>query len=886
MLHKSLSILLLLIAAVIPSFAQQIVISCSVRFEGRETAVSNASVLIEDLDDNKVLGFGYTSETGHVSISLTADKAQLQISVTGFNIERKTVLIEACSQDISLEVKYKEISLTGARIKTNPIEPAGDTTSYYVSMFADSLDRSIGDVLKKMPGLSVDKGGAIRYQGVLIDNFYIEGLDMMGSRYGVATNNIRAKDVATVEVYENHQPIKILRAARSSLEGKGRVAVNLKLRQRSKGAFIGSVQAGTGYRPVMWEGELVGMHFSDKYQTLITLKTNNSGRDIVTELKEQFDALEWLSSPFGVYSPRTPELEIERFMDNVTHAASMNNLFKIGKNKILSTNGIYIHDRQSFRDESLSKYYIPSSDPLTIAETTSKNKKTDHAEIRLKYTDNGDCHYIAESFSVGMQWDNSDGEVLSGQSLVSQGFKISANKSIRNHFDYSLLIGDNRWVGLKTELGYNDLPAEMSIKPVIFPEIFGYSQVGESSTIQSYSAKEFFASILPNFSIAFSPRWNFRAEAGAVYRFQSMKSSLGIEGMEAMTEDRFLNDNTYDRRDAKAGVGLTYRRNTLHFGIDIEMDYAILDRNDLVREEEDARGRFFFHPSLFFMYSFTPRLKMELLSYYSEDYAAFSHNYTGYIMTDYRRISNLDGNFTENRIHEIDFNLKYSNPLSGLFASSEGKYWGKWSNTIYGVTFIGNLSDVRSYSIGNISNGYSIEGKVSKYYDILSSTLDLSAGVTQYWRSVMRQEEMIGTDTWSPCLHFACVSNLRNQVKTRYNVDYSYSRTKYNGISDAVSIHALQQKLSVEYQLSPGVIVHLAGEHFYNSAVTTSARHIVFLDGSLLYRTKRCDLILEAKNLLNTREYSYSQTAEAVEFESAYLLRQRAVMLKVRFNIN
>lgn len=172
MLQRPISVLLLLIAAVLPSFAQQIVISGSVQFEGGDTAVSNANVVIEDPENNKVLGFANTSQSGQFIISLTTDKARLQIVVTGFNIERKMAIIEACDQDISVEVKYKEISLTEARIKTNPIRSGGDTTSYYVSMFSDSLDRSIGDVLKKMPGLSVDKGGAIRYQGVLIDNFY------------------------------------------------------------------------------------------------------------------------------------------------------------------------------------------------------------------------------------------------------------------------------------------------------------------------------------------------------------------------------------------------------------------------------------------------------------------------------------------------------------------------------------------------------------------------------------------------------------------------------------------------------------------------------------------------------------------------------------------
>lgn len=61
-----------------------------------------------------------------------------------------------------------------------------------------------------MPGIEVARGGKIYYNNRPIDRFYIEGMDLMGGRYGVAVDNVRAKDVATVEVLENHQPIKAL----------------------------------------------------------------------------------------------------------------------------------------------------------------------------------------------------------------------------------------------------------------------------------------------------------------------------------------------------------------------------------------------------------------------------------------------------------------------------------------------------------------------------------------------------------------------------------------------------------------------------------------------------------------------------------------------------
>lgn len=885
MTQKTVLTLLLFLATAFSSFAQNIVISGTVHLERDDTAVALANVIIQDMDGNKVLGYGVTGEDGRFRISLTTENRMLQLVVTGFNIERKTIKIENKSQDISLSVEYKEMALKESRIKTNPIKSDGDTTSYYVSMFADSLDRSIGDVLRKMPAMSVDKNGAIRYQGVPIDYFYVEGMDLMGNRYGIATNNIRAQDIAVVEVYENHQPIKILQNARAGLEGSGKVAVNLKLKQKAKGAFIGSVEAGAGYSPLMFEGEFVGMFFTEKFQTLSSMKTNNSGKDITSELEEQFDGLKWMYPIPGVYSPEIPDINQERFMDNATFASSLNNLFKIGDDKILSVNGVYFHDSQAYKDASTTRYYLPSSNPIEIKETTGKNCKTDNAEVRLKYTDNNSRHYLTAVLSAGMEWNRSNGEVLTDGALISQDFKMLANKSISNHFNYSVSAGRDKWFGVKTEIGYNDLPAELTINPAIYPEIFGYNQLTGVSAVQSYSAQRFNASVLPNISMTIARRWLLRVEAGPTYYSQHMKSLLGLDGAE-FVEDRFRNDNDYQRWDIKAGAGLSYRRNSFQMGLSTDLCYSTLDLTDNVRNQNDSKSGLFVRPNFFLMCSIASGLKLELLSYYNEDFAAFENNYAGYIMTDYRRISSRDGVLAENKDHRHSLTLKYSEPLSGFFASGNVQYWGRWANIMYGTEFIGNLSNIQSYAIDNESNGYTFAGKISKYFDAVSSTLDLGVGFNEYWMTVLRQGVLINTDTRAPSVNFVCISNIGKKIKTKYDLTYSHSETIYDDSSRPSPIDALHQKLSVEYQIVPRIIFKLSGEHYFNSAVASGSRHIPFLDSSILYRTNKCDITLEARNILNTTDYSYSLISEATEFESNYRLRQMSIMLKVRFNIH
>jgi hypothetical protein len=96
-----------------------------------------------------------------------------------------------------------------------------------------------------------------------INGFFIEGLNLLKGRYGIATNNISPKDVAVVQVLENYQDVKALKGISFS----DRAAINLKLKDSAKGVFNLMTLLGIGVdRDLLWENELTGMYFSGKRQ--------------------------------------------------------------------------------------------------------------------------------------------------------------------------------------------------------------------------------------------------------------------------------------------------------------------------------------------------------------------------------------------------------------------------------------------------------------------------------------------------------------------------------------------------------------------------------------------------------------------------------------------
>lgn len=74
--------------------------------------------------------------------------------------------------------------------------------------------------------MDVDVDGRVRYNGKAIVKMYVEGNDLLGSRYNIATRNFDPRDISAIEIYERHQPVKAL----EGIVGSDATALNIKLK--------------------------------------------------------------------------------------------------------------------------------------------------------------------------------------------------------------------------------------------------------------------------------------------------------------------------------------------------------------------------------------------------------------------------------------------------------------------------------------------------------------------------------------------------------------------------------------------------------------------------------------------------------------------------------
>lgn len=180
-----------------------------------------------------------------------------------------------------LDSVIKSLDLKEVVVTAKKIRQKGDTISYSATTYLNKNDKTLADLLNKMPGIEVKSDGQVMFNGQWIKEFYIEGLDMLGDNYGTATKNIDAKAIGAVQVLERHQDAKILQGT----EQGDAPAMNIVLKNSAKGVWTGVIDAAAGYQgEAAWNGSATIMNFRKNTQSLIVAKSNNTGNEIRKEI--------------------------------------------------------------------------------------------------------------------------------------------------------------------------------------------------------------------------------------------------------------------------------------------------------------------------------------------------------------------------------------------------------------------------------------------------------------------------------------------------------------------------------------------------------------------------------------------------------------------------
>ncbi len=196
-----------------------------------------AGILIHE-KNGKLLGFNRTNGLGKTTIAThSLDSLKLLIfhpkyvSYTSKNVK--------CADTIRLYPQnkvIKEVIVKGNKA----ITMNGDTVSYIADSFKVPPGANVEDLLKKLPGLIVEKDGTIKANGLKVERVLVDGDDFFGNDATIATRNLDASMIDKVEVIDAES-----KRSQTTGETDDKVKIiNLKLKNEAKKGYFGKTKQG------------------------------------------------------------------------------------------------------------------------------------------------------------------------------------------------------------------------------------------------------------------------------------------------------------------------------------------------------------------------------------------------------------------------------------------------------------------------------------------------------------------------------------------------------------------------------------------------------------------------------------------------------------------
>lgn len=237
--------LIALLFCVVQSVAQD-KISGRILDLSEKIPLKNASVMLLQAQDSILVGYTRADEKGDFSLNKPKSGNFLvvvsypkyadffkEIKETEPESDLGEVLLTSVAHLIEEVVVKRRAAIT---IK-------GDTTEYDASQFKMEKNAKVEDLLKVLPGITVDASGNITAQGKTVKKVLVDGEEFFGDDPTLATRNIRSDMVDKVQVYEKMSD----QAERTGVDdGVREQTINLKLKEDAKNGIFGKALAGGG----------------------------------------------------------------------------------------------------------------------------------------------------------------------------------------------------------------------------------------------------------------------------------------------------------------------------------------------------------------------------------------------------------------------------------------------------------------------------------------------------------------------------------------------------------------------------------------------------------------------------------------------------------------
>ena len=849
---KRLAILLIYVYLHLPlCYGQVKAIVGSVTDEESGEPVAGAIVQV-------VGGKNYTFTTNDGRFSLKGEAQQIRVQSMGY----RSIVVDATEGPMHIKMKPEATQLKDVIIKAPDIIQKSDTLVYSMSKWAQKQDRNMADVLRRLPGVEVAEDGGIKYNGEPINKFYIDGSDFVNDRYGVATNNISPDDVASVEIMENHQPVKVLQG----LEFSQQAGLNIKLKEAARARWIGILNGGMGAKPLLYDASVFAMRIAKKWQNMETLRLNDTGWNPSSQSQRHTDYSilnsGYNDNPWPEYiaiGTTSAPLDELRTRDNLSFLVQSSNARHVADGFDVKLNATYQADRLDFTNSCTTRYFDKNIPTFLEQNTMRSHEHQLNGEWSLQL--NRRNNYLKDNLSVDALWNRATSAVSGTQSLQQQSdlpaLDITNDLQLVRRIDSQLLT-------ISSHNRYAHRPHSLTA----------------DSVLQDLTTDDFRSVTEARYGWLLR-RWSFYARGGIdlnLHRFQSSLSGLLLPDYPLEGRQNFTVLKTYASPEAR------YQHRRWWLTLSLPIGYYYYHVADRLADTSTSNHFTTVSPMVYVRHQLTAKTDLSAcLSYSLQPIAPSSYTQT-VVMSDFRNLTFQVPSSESIQQRSAFVRLRYRNPITSLFANLSAKYERDYLPLMQNQLFIGDRILTEFVACGHNVSITQLNGGISKGLWSAKITVGIDVSFGHSSARMMRQNvEQPYTSTFIT-LAPKFTGKFTRWLSTDYSLTYTNNRYKVDAVK---AIHStLRQNISVTFLPTDQWHIAFGAEHYYTRFSTDQTASIAFLDASVRWLlSKRIDLALAATNLLDETDYRYTSFGSLSESFYSFNIRPRNIIIKMQIKI-
>jgi hypothetical protein len=841
-----------------------------------------ANILLKKNKTTKsVLQYTITDDNGKFNISLKQplDSITIEVSSYGFKSEYATInLLTTNNRKFSFDFVLKEelSQLNEVVLKTNSrIQIKKDTIVYNPSAFKDGTEKTVEDLLKKLPGIEVKTNGEIKFKGKSIKKLMLDGDDLFGSNYTIGSRNINVDIVDKVEGLENYEDNPLLKG----LQDTDDVALNLVIK-KGRADFSGNSTISYGIEN-RWDLYTSGLVVNKKIKAFSFLSYNNIGKNksiynLNSELLIQNIDRKRLEAKSILTEGNFGSILDDNFHSfNNSFFNSNNAIFKILKKSSLKVNlGVYSNQLNRINESFTEINDGTTQIEFVNTERLTKSPKIYSSQIIFSNKEQDSLHWeyngtldVGNTALTNNSTNNSTEQLGRLKSEALHTFhnfnlvsRISKSKAIEGAFVYS----------------YSEAPQELAINPGTILD--NSSTVALEAQDSEFKKNSFQSKI----AIIGNNRWlKYNISGGFNHFYSNLNSSLSSLQNEFNAS---LNNNmnyTVSSAYFFPKASINFKKGNVKLGVNLQ--HNTLAYHDKINEFELNEVDFIFAPSLSFSYMFSKKIKTNFSYSYNELLPEEDKLYSNIIQTNFRSFSSNIVDLRYIKTNQLRTEFKYSDFFKRTTISLEANYLFNEGNYFNQALVNQNISVNSTFYNPAFNRNYNVLLSYESYFHFIRSTLKLETFYAIIFdKNIVNNSEL--RDLKNKNLQFSFT--IRSGFKSKFNFENisNFEGNDFEVGNQTNRVIAFRNQFKTIYKLHKNLYSNTILS--FISPDTSSRVNYTFLDSELTYKPKdkNFEVSIIGKNLTNNKTFETISVNDYSRSVLAYNLIERYVLLGASFS--